>query len=101
MKFKATVTIPGEPGSTVNFGTDHGDLDSECIALYEWLTVHKGSLGYTNSLTTLHLFECSSEDIAICGNCPSDWSSSAMHYATAGKKYKICLKCRKVAEGGE
>jgi hypothetical protein len=103
MKFKATVTFPGEPGSTIDFELDHGDVGSECMALYEWLTVHKegsggvGSLGYTGSMKTLHLFKCPSDDIAICGNSPC-WGSRALHFATAGKKYKICLKCRKKAE---
>ena len=101
MKFRATITIPGKPGRTVKFEAEHGDLDSECPAIYDWLTVHKGSLGYTNSMTTLHLFNCSSEDIAICGNCPSDYHTPAMHFATTGKKYKVCLQCRKIAEGGE
>tara|TARA_R100000458_G_C8210615_1_gene198202 strand:- start:152 stop:457 length:306 start_codon:yes stop_codon:yes gene_type:complete len=101
MKFKATITIPGEPGNIVSFETDHGNLDSECLALYEWLTVHKGSLGSTNSMHTLHLFHGASDDIAICGTGTVVWGSRPLHFATSGKKYKVCLKCRKIAEGGE
>lgn len=99
MKFKATVTIPGEPGTTVSFETDHGNLDSECLALYEWLTVHRGSLGYTTTMHTLHLFHSASDDIAICGTGTGVWGSRPLHFATRGKKYKICLKCRKIAQG--
>ena len=98
MKFKATVLIPGEPGMQVE--ACDLDLDSECVRLEQWL-MNGGSLGYTNTLTTLHLFNCMSEDQAICGNSPTNWGSRALHFATAGKKYKICLKCRKMAEGGE
>lgn len=99
MKFKATITMPGEPGSTVKFETDHGNLDSECAALYEWLTVHSGSLGYTSNLNTLHLFDHCCDDYALCGSGVGSWGSRPLHFATTGKKYKICLKCRKIAEG--
>jgi len=96
MRFKATVVMPGEPGETIKFELDDGDLDFECMALYQWL-ISGRSAGYTNSISTLHLFDCVTDDIAICGNWPAS-NGRAMHFATKGKKYKVCLKCRKKAE---
>ena len=94
MKFKATVTFPGEPGEQLNLDTNAPDVP-ECEALDKWL--HDHSAGRTRSNTTLHLFDCESDDDALCGSHPGH-SSRALHFATAGLKYKVCLKCRRKAE---
>ena len=91
-KFKATVTFHGEPSEQL-YLADAGL--PECEALDKWLRSH--SAGTTLSRTTLHLFDCESDDEALCGSRPTGFSR-ALHFATAGKKYKICLKCRKKAE---
>ncbi len=93
MKFEATVTFPGEPGEHICLVHRPG---VECEALNNW----PGSMGTTGSLQTLHLFECEADDDALCGS-HSPWPDRALHFATAGKKYKVCLKCRRLAEGGE
>tara|TARA_R110000765_G_scaffold2147_4_gene5907 strand:+ start:350 stop:688 length:339 start_codon:yes stop_codon:yes gene_type:complete len=112
MKFRATVTFPGEPGKQHYLGTNAPDVP-ECEALDKWL--HGHSAGTTRSDTTLHLFNGEDDDDALCGSYVAGQHSRkrlsyggfdgnpnmALHFATAGKKYKICLKCRKVAEGGE
>ena len=92
MKFKATVMFPGEPGVTIRAELDA--IATQCEALNKW----PGSIGTTTSRTTLHLFETIADHVAICG---SHLGETALHFATAGRKYKVCLKCRKSAEGGE
>lgn len=94
MKIKATVTFHGKPSEQLYLGADAPDVP-ECEALDKWLRSH--SAGTTLSRTTLHLFDCESDDDALCGSCPTGFSR-ALHFATAGKKYKVCLKCRKKAE---
>ncbi len=112
MKFKATITMPGEPGAYHCLGVNAPEI-SECEALNEWLCGH--SAGTTRSDTTLHLFDCVSDDDALCGSYVPGQDSCrklsldgfnvntnrALHYAVGGRKYKICLKCRKIAEGVE
>jgi hypothetical protein len=94
MKFKATVTFPGEPGKQHSLGTDAPNIPG-CEALDKWL--HGHSAGLTRSETTLHLFDCESDDDALCGSYIIAFSR-ASHFATAGTKYKVCLKCRRKAE---
>jgi len=112
MKFKATVTFPGDPGEMLGLDINAPDVP-ECEALDRWLYGH--SAGTTRSKTTLHLFDHGSQDDALCGSyTPGQFTSvrlsydgfggnpnAASHFVTAGQKYKVCLKCRKVAEGRE
>jgi len=98
MKFKATVTFPGDPGEMLSLEADAPDVP-ECEALDRWLCGH--SAGITRSEKTLHFFDHGGEDDALCGSYPGHHFSRALHFVTAGQKYKVCLKCRKIAEGRE
>ena len=98
IKFKATVVFKGSESSmSTQVGVD--DIDrpvSDCPQLNAWMVDH--SVGRVTGKPILHLFDSTADDTAFCWANPSGLESVA-HFVDGGRKYKVCLACRKVAEG--
>jgi len=97
-KFKATVVFKGsETSMSTQVCAD--DIDrpvSDCPQLNTWMVDH--SVGRVTGKPILHLFDSTADRTAFCWADPGVYGEVA-HFVDGGRKYKVCLACRKVAEG--
>ena len=101
----------GDTPSLVAYGDDgdslvEGLVPFPCEAMKDWMLTQKGGCGVImgNSDTVLHLFGDQDRDTSgpICGTTMRNDYIDAMdkdNCLLAGREYKVCLKCRKLAEG--
>lgn len=97
-KFKATVVFNGSQTSMSTLQwEDYGDRPvSDCPQLNAWMVDH--TAGRVTGKPILHLFDSTADDTALCLAAPGIYGKVA-HFVDGGRKYKVCLACRKVAEG--
>ena len=98
IKFKATVVFEGtETSMSTEVWEDQIDRPvSDCPQLNTWMVKH--GVGRVTEKPILHLFDSTADDTALCLAAPGIYGKVA-HFVDGGRKYKVCLACRKVAEG--
>ena len=98
-KFKATVVFKGsETSMSTQVCAD--DIDrpvSDCPQLNAWM-VDRRVGRVTPEKPILHLFDSTADETALCWAAPGVYGKVAP-FVDGGRKYKVCLACRKVAEG--
>jgi len=105
IKFKATVVFKGSQTSMSTLQWEcYGDRPvSDCPQLNTWMHDKCGgavdhTVGRVTGKPILHLFDSTADETALCWAAPSVYGNVA-HFVDGGRKYKVCLACRKVAEG--
>ena len=96
IKFKATVVFEGSETSMPTDGWRDLPI-SDCARLNTWM-VNRG-VGRVTPKPILHLFDSTAEEFAFCSAWPGVYGQVA-YFVDGGRKYKVCLACRKVAEAG-
>ena len=98
IKFKATVVFKGsETSMSTQVRGDEIDRPvSDCPQLNTWIADH--GVGRLTRKPILHLFDSTTDETAFCWANPGGYGKVA-HFVDGGRKYKVCLACRKVAEG--
>ena len=112
MKFKPSVAFTRNEGSEstgimadcLYFGEGDASADASCPKLHDLLFTFDSPYcaGWGAAKHTIHIGNegC----LAICGwrprsmYAPDQGICTALHYDT---KYKVCIKCRRILEGGE
>jgi hypothetical protein len=97
MKFKATVVFEGSETSMYLHPPQGDPSVSDCPRLNEWM-VDRG-VGRLTPRPILHLFDYAGKRTALCKARPKTAFDEVAPYVDGGRKYKVCLACRKVAEG--
>ena len=98
-KFQATIKFPvGDYNNQYNL--EDCDIKIDCPELKKWWESGK-PLGFLNSRKKIHLFENPADLFSICGMTCRNYTSEPSFLVMGGRKYTVCLKCRKIAQGEE
>ena len=108
-KFQATIQFPVlspedtelHQESKTQYNLEDCDIKIDCPELRKWYYESQKLFGLLESPKKIHLFEEYGDAFAICDAvCRKYWNKPSF-FVWGGRKYTVCLKCRKIAQGEE
>jgi hypothetical protein len=95
-KFKTTITFAHRSDNN-QYCLEDDYIKINCPELKKWWEAGK-CFGLVNSRKTIHLFENHGDAVSICGVTCKNHADEPSFIVMGGRKYTVCLKCRKNAE---